>query len=214
MSTIFSKSKMFILALVVSMSMFATSCGNGNGVGGSSLQIPGVNGPTINLVGMDVVISMTITAFTIDIGGSYYIPNFPNSSIEVSPSESGSGTLVSVSVNLNDILGNNIQNLSEMTLPGGRPLPSVAAGQLPASAFTIPAWDNVVVYLGPTVFGVFIPVPGMIQGAIVTASYKVSGTTLGTLSLVGSDSNKQNGGFLLLINITNTLKNDLAAIGK
>lgn len=197
--------------IVLSLSIFQ-SCGNSES-GNSSLDIPGVDGPKIHLVGDQLLISMVFENISVEGGLRYPIPKYNRSYIEVSPDFESAGTLMVFTVDLDDIFKGNVNRLDPQTLPGGRPLPGVSSGALPAVAFTIPKWENVSVYIGPSVFGVFVPVKLKAQGAILTARYKADSVS-GNISLVSADSNGENSGFLLLLNITKNLEKALKYTAK
>ena len=69
---------------------------------------------------------------------------------------------------------------------------------------------NMVFYVGPDVLGVFVPFNKLnLQGAIVSFRfYNKSGSPVGMLSLVGSDSAGKNAGILALVqaNLAGILK--------
>ena len=71
-------------------------------------------------------------------------------------------------------------------------------------AFSIENFHNMTVYLGPDVFGLFVPVSLGMDNSIATFRYYVGGTRMGNLSLVGNDANGENGGLLLLLDMDST----------
>jgi hypothetical protein len=202
--TQFKKSfKAIVLSLAVMLS--ASACGSGSGAGaGKNPVISGISGPTATFVNNDFILSMTLANVSIDAGLTVPIPHMPNSSIQVGPDLQSNGMLISVSLNVTDLQGliKGVDFINPQTLPGGRPLPGVSAGEIPAIAVQVPKWDNMVFYVGTTVFGVFVPVKLGIQNDIATFRfYDTKGDDVGDLSIVGEDSTGANSGILLLIPI-------------
>jgi hypothetical protein len=193
------KLKPLYAAAFLAGSLALTGCG-GAGTG-SNPTISGVNGPTVNFVNGTVVVSMVFDNISIDGGATVPIPKYPNSTFEVGPDFQSGGMLVSLTVSATDFLGNQGAGLNPQTLPGGRPLPGVAAGALPAIAVAIPKLDNAVLYLGPSVIGVFIPFKQLnIAGTIATFRfYNSAKAAVGNISIVGSDANGANAGLLMMM---------------
>lgn len=189
-----------LLAALLSLSTLLTSCGSDSG---ANVDIPGVQGPTVSLHQDKLLISIVFENMIIDGGLRYNIPKYNDSYVEISPDFQSGGTLLAVSVDLDDVFG-NLNGLDPQTLPGGRALPGVISGELPAVAFSIENFHNMTVYLGPDVFGLFVPVSLGMDNSIATFRYYVGGTRMGNLSLVGNDANGENGGLLLLLDMDST----------
>jgi hypothetical protein len=149
-----------------------------------------------------------------DGGLRYNIPKYVNSYLEVSPDLQSSGTLMSISVSLKDIFTGGLDKLDPQTLPGGRNLPGVASGSLPAVAFSIPQFHNMSFYLGQNVFGLFVPAKVGVDGAIASFRYYIAQTAAGTISLVGNDASGSNAGVLLMLNLTGAAKSQLLNVYK
>jgi hypothetical protein len=197
----------FIAAFFAIAAVFTTSCGSDNG---QNLQIPGVKGPTLTLQDDKVLIAMVFENIELQGGLRYAIPEYGNSYIEVSPDLQSSGTLMSVSISISDVFDDNLQLLPPQSLPGGRALPGVSTGRLPAVAFSIPQWKNMAFYLGPKFFGMFIPLKIDIgQDNIVSARFYAGKVRAGNLSIVGPDANGENSGFVLLLDLSSTVKRKL-----
>jgi hypothetical protein len=199
--------KLKTIALGVMMISMATACGTGKG---SNPVIAGVQGPDITYTNGNFMMSMVLTNLTLSGGGTIPIPNMPASSFEITPDLQSAGTLVAVSLSAADIAaltGANLLNPTE--LPGNRPLPGITNGSLPAIAVQVPAWDSMVFYVGPTIFGVFVPVNmGLPAGYELTASlYSTAGVAVGNISVVGLDSTGKNSGVLVLIPIKGAVAN-------
>lgn len=191
------------IIMAIALSLFLVGCGGQQGT--SNLQIPGVDGPKVMLASDSVLISAVFQNMMLDGGLRYAIPKYPNSYIEVGPDFQSGGTLMSVYVSLKDVFSHidgGLTLLEPQKLPGGRPLPGVLSGQLPAVAFSIEKFKNMSIYLGPKVFGVFIPLNVDIGvNNIITARYYINTKRGGNLSLVGKDDKGENSGFLLLIDL-------------
>jgi len=200
MKTIFKKTKILIVSSLLSISLFSTSCGNGTSA--ANMQIPGVQNMSVKLVQDSVLISMVFQSVQLDGGLRYNIPKYPNSYLEISPDLQSAGTLFALNISLKDAFNTNLQTLDPQTLPGGRALPGVAGGRLPAVAFSIEKFKGISIYLGPKLFGIFIPIKSLnIGGSIVTARYYTGSNRIGNLSLVGQDANGENAGLLLMLDM-------------
>lgn len=210
LGNVISKSKTLLLTSVLAVGVLTTSCGSGTSA--KNIDIPGVEKMKVNLLQDNVLISMVVDGIQLDGGLRYNIPKYPNSYLEISPDLQSNGTLMAISVSLDDIFNDKLQKLDPLTLPGGRALPGVAGGKLPAVAFSIEKFKNMAFYLGPNVFGVFVPVKGLdIGSSMITARYYSDDTRIGNITLVGQDDNGENGGFLLLLDMN---KSQLAQLKK
>lgn len=208
----FRMKKLLSGILIVFFALSMTAC-NKDTDSKTSLSIPGVDGPELSLVDDSLLISVVFEELSVEGGLRYAIPNYPNSYIEVSPDFDSEGTLMAVSVDLDDLFGGSLEGLDPMTLPGGRALPGVASGTLPAVAFTIPQWKNISFYLGSDVFGVFFPISGLgMQGSMITARFYSDGKRTGNISLVGEDDDGENAGFLLLLDLDSAMAKKLKYI--
>jgi hypothetical protein len=210
MKNVLSKSRSLLLATVMTLGIFSTSCGNGTSA--SNIQVPGVNGMSVTLNQDNVLISMVIQSIQIDGGLRYNIPKYPNSYLEISPDLQSAGTLMAVSISLKDVFNTSLQTLDPQALPGGRALPGVATGRLPAVAFSIAKFHNMGVYIGPKLFGIFIPVSGLGLGnSMITARYYSGANRIGNISLVGEDANGENSGILLMLDMGTSVQSQLKA---
>ncbi len=210
MNTLRQKNLLVTLLIVLSAA-FGTSCGDSS----TQLEIPGVDGPELTLQQDNLLIAMTFENIQLDGGLRYAIPEYQNSYVEIGPSLSSSGTLMSISVSLDDVFDGDLQLLDPQKLPGDRNLPGVASGALPAVAFTIPNWENMTFYLGSKFFGVFVPVKMNIgTNNIVTARFYSGKVRAGNISLVGPDANGENSGFVLLLDLSSSVKKRLKKIAK
>lgn len=190
---------------------FATSCGNNST---SNIQIAGIKGPNVTLLQDNLLISMVFENVQMDGGLRYNIPKYKYSYMEVSPDLQSSGTLMSISVSLKDVIDGGLDKLDPQKLPGGRNLPGVASGALPAVAFSIEKFHNMSFYLGKDVFGIFVPATVGVDGAIASFRYYVGQKAAGTISLVGNDDKGENSGVLLLLNLTGATKTKMMSVYK
>lgn len=213
MTNLFAKTKLLVLSAVVSVGVLSTSCGDGTS--SSNINVPGVKGMSVTLQQDSVLISMVFQSIQLDGGLRYNIPKYPNSYLEISPDLQSAGTLMAINISLKDALNTNLQLLDPQTLPGGRSLPGVAGGRLPAVAFSIEKFKNMSFYLGPKIFGVFIPLKSLgIGSSIITARYYTGSNRIGNISLVGEDANGDNAGLLLMLDMSTTVQTQLKSIAK
>lgn len=190
--------KRYSLLLLTILGLLSFTACNGKN---SNVKIDGIDGPTVTLLEDNLMISMVLENVQLDGGLRYNIPKYPNSYIEISPDLQSSGTLMSVSIAIDDMLDTDLQGLDPQKLPGGRPLPGVVSGALPAVAFSIEKFNNMSVYVGPEVFGIFVPVNLNVENSILSFRYYISEKRAGTVSVVGNDQDGENGGVLLLLDI-------------
>lgn len=210
---IFTQTKTLVLSIALTAAMFSTSCGNGTS--SSNIKVPGVDNMSVTLVQDNVLISMVFQGLQLDGGLRYNIPKYPNSYLEISPDLQSNGTLMAISVSLKDALNTSLQTLNPLTLPGGRPLPGVVGGRLPAVAFSIEKFKNMGFYLGPKLFGVFIPLKSLgIGNSIITARYYTGSNRIGNISLVGEDLNGENAGILLMLDMNANVQSQLKTVAK
>jgi len=194
-------SRTALAGLLITLSLLVTSCGSGTS--GKNMSIPGLNGPNVVLLGDDILINVVFENMTIEGGARYNIPKYPNSYVEIAPDLESDGTLMAFSVSLDDIFGDNVKQLDPLTLPGGRAIPGVSSGTLPAVAFSIEKFKNVAFYIGPKIFGIWIPLSKLnMPGAMITTRFYTGSKRVGNLSLVGEDSNGENAGFFLALTVS------------
>ncbi len=183
-----------------------TSCGSDNG---SNIEIPGVDGPKVSLIQDKMLVSMTFEAVELDGGLRYSIPRYPNSWLEIAPALNSNGTIMTMSLALSDIMNSDLLLLDPQSLPGGRALPGVRTGALPSVAFSIEKFNNMSFYVGPEVFGFFIPATLGIDNGIASFRYYIGDKRAGTISLVGADTNGENSGLLLMLDMNANTKRSL-----
>jgi len=203
-----TKSLVVSLCLTTTL-LFTTSCGKD---GGNNIDIPGIRGPIVNIIEDTIIISFVYEKFAIPAGARFKIPNYEHSYVEISPDLESNGTLLQLQISLQDVMGGDLETLDPQRLPGGRPLPGVASGELPAVAFTIEEFHNVSLYLGKHVYGVFVPVKLPLKESIPTFRFYIDGKRMGNISLVGKDSNGENDGVLLMLDLAAETKQLLQEI--
>ena len=203
-----------VLVSLLFLTMFGLiGCNNGDD-GGTNIQIPGVQGPTVTLNGEHVIINMLFENLILEGEVTIDVPQFRDSYVTLKAGANG-GTAMFLVVSAADLLDDTLQDLDPQTLPGGRALPGVAAGSLPAVAFTVEQFNNMSFYIGPEVFGTFIPLKDFgTNGSIISARYYIGDKASGTISLVGADTDGENAGILLLLNMDITTKRFLKRLLK
>jgi len=164
-----------------------------------NITIPGVNGPVVTVENGQVLLSMVAKNISFDGGARISIPKYPNSYVEISPDLESSGTIFAMNVAKEDFTNRNPGDFTPAKLPGGRPIPGVINGSLPAVAFNLSNFHDVTVYIGPKVLGFFIPAHLNIGSNIVTYKYYMGNKRVGNISVVGPDRQGKNSGVLLLL---------------
>ena len=207
-----NKWKKYIISAIAIFTLgFASSCENNST---SNIQIAGIQGPSVSLLQDNLLVSMVFENVQLDGGLRYNIPKYKYSYLEISPDLQSNGTLMTISISMKDIIEGGLDQLDPQKLPGGRNLPGVAGGSLPAVAFSIEKFHNMSFYLGKNIFGIYVPTTVGVDGAIASFRYYINQKAAGTISLVGNDESGQNSGVLLMINLTGTTKSKMMSIYK
>jgi hypothetical protein len=190
--------KLLATSTALAAVFFLSACTpDDNGVNPS---IDGMDGPHVNVANGFVTTSMIFKNIDIDGGADIPIPHFPGSSLYVGPNFDTGGMLLRLNVSVKEFWDNQDLNLNPHTLPGGRALPTVANGALPAVAMLVPQLNNTVLYLGLDVVGFFTPFNLDTSGVIVSMNFRnTENVKVGTISLVGADPEGKNSGVLLLL---------------
>lgn len=184
-----------MMALTI-MTTLAVSCGSQPELP----QINGIKGPFFNVQDGKVLISVTFEQLELIGGGTFPISKMPGSQFELAPAQFG-GTLMQVSLDVSDIDNTDWGLVDPTTLPGGRPLPGIVGGKLPAVAMQVEELNDATFYVSKQVFGFFVPFKVDASGAIVTFRLNMDNKHIGNISLVGNDQSGENGGLLLLMNL-------------
>lgn len=195
-----------LLALLMSFALFFTGCGNG---GTANIQIPGVSGPTVALQGENIVIDMVFEKIMMEGTIRYAIPQVENSYVDLATDATTGGAHLSFVVSINGLLKGYGSTVDPLKLPGGRNLPGVASGSLPAVAFTIEKFKNITFYIGKDVFGFFVPFDVGFDANIASFRYYVGTKRGGNISLVGRDADGTNSGILLLLDMNAQIQSKL-----
>jgi len=209
MITQFLKTKARGTAVMITLTSLLglTACGD-NG-GGNNIEIPGVDGPTIELSEENLKITMIFENVAFDGGIRYGIPKYPSSWLEVAPDLQSAGSIMTMTLAIDDVLDDDLLLLDPQKLPGGRDLPGVRGGSLPAVAFSIENFNNMSFYVGPEVFGFFVPAGVDFDNGIATFRYFIGDDRAGNISIVGKDQNGENAGLLLLLDMDSSTKKKL-----
>jgi hypothetical protein len=196
-------------ALLSILAVLAVSCGSQPNVP----NIPGVQGPFFNVQDGKVLISLNIEKLDLMMGGRYPLTKLPNSFVELSPAQMG-GTFMQVALALEDIEGTDWSLVDPTALPGGRPLPGVVGGRLPAIAVNIPSAKDTTFYVSKQIFGFFLPFKVDVTDAVLTFRIFMDDKHIGNVSLVGNDQSGDNSGMLLLMNLDKNAKARLQTLIK
>lgn len=192
-----------------SMLVLLMSCGNNES---KNIDIAGINGPVLNLDQDNVQLITEFQNISMEGSLKYNVPKFKYSTIELSPSLSEHASKMTVSISLKDLYENKDLLLENQTLPGGRHIPGIPSGRLPGVAFSIENFKGMKIYLSEGHFGIFYPHEIGIENAIASFRYYLTKKFVGTISLIGSDDQGENSGFLLLIKIDETMNKQLKSI--
>jgi len=206
-----SKTKSIVLTTCLAMTLFfSTSCNHHENV-----KIPGMTGPTVNIQEDLIVVTFIYQKFTVPSEARFQIPNYDHSFVTISPNGENGGTILEFTIAIEDILNGDLDTQDPQRLPGGRPLPGVASGELPAVAFTLSdQFFDITLYLGNNVYGVFVPIELPFDDTIPTFRFEIEGKRLGNISLVGKDENGENSGVLLMLDLAANTKRMLRRIAR
>jgi hypothetical protein len=211
MRNILSK-KLLTILTVIGLTFF-TSCG---GETTGNVSIPGVKGPNVSLLEDNVIISMVMENVNVLVGATYQVPKYKNSFVGLNPNLEGAGSVLTFTVSLDDIFSSDVRELDPKTLPGGRMIPGVASGALPAVAFQLEdALGNTAFYVGPKVFGIWVPLPSFnVYGLAVTHAFMVGDKRAGNLTLFGKDPEGNHSGFFLALSVNTVAEKRLKRLSK
>lgn len=200
MSFLVTRGKTLSATFLLLLSLTFTGCGKGDG---KNIKIAGVTGPTLSVVSDGLLISMVFENIDLNGGLRYPVPEYENSYLEVAPDLQSGGTLLAFYVSYLDVYDNQdyLTLLDPQTLPGGRPIPGLISGKLPAVAFSIPDLYDMGFYLGNKVYGLWVPVDFGLNQIVGTFRFYESGRRVGNISVVGKDANGENSGFFLALDL-------------
>jgi len=200
--------KLFLQSLMILSLIVMSSCGKNS----SNISIPGIVGPNVSLLQDTFTVKMVFENIMLDGGLRYNIPKYNYSYIEISPDTQTKGTLMTISLSLQDLFDGGLDKLDPLKLPGGRNLPGVAGGSLPAVAFSIEKFHNMTFYVGKNILGIFVPAKVGADGSIASFRYYVNSKAAGTISLVGKDTAGLNDGVLLMLDLNSSTQAQLKNI--
>lgn len=204
------KNKFLKILTLTGLLIASVSCGNSGEV-----SIPGVQGPTVNLLEDNLVVSMVLEDVSIMAGATYKVPKYKKSYIGLNPNLEGVGAVLTFTVSLDDIFSSDVKELDPKTLPGGRMIPGVASGALPAVAFSVDSLKNMAFYVGPSIFGMWIPLPNFdLYGFAWTKAFTVGEKRVGNITLFGKDENGENAGFFLGLSVKQAYQEKLEKLSK
>jgi hypothetical protein len=202
------KTSLLTLATIATLG-FTTSCGKNDS---TNINIAGVKGPTVSLLQDNLLITAVFENIQLEGGLRYNIPKYKYSFLEISPDLESNGTVMQVSISVKDLVDGKLDQLDPQKLPGGRNLPGVTTGSLPAVAFTVEKFKNMSLYVGKDIFGIFLPTTVGVDGAIASFRYYIGEKRAGTISIVGADANGENAGVLLMLDMKGQVKSQLMNI--
>lgn len=151
--------------------------------------------------GDPVTLSIPLKGQNIKFGVKVQIPDLEGAYVELIPKIGDKAPVVFLSVP-RDVFDNDKFRLRDpATLPGGRELPKVATGKLPAVALQVKEWNDVVFYLGFEVAGVFIPTKGKDPDLEITLPMSDNnGRQIGWWTRIPQDTAQSNGGYFISFN--------------
>lgn len=204
------KNRFLGVLTLISMMVFSVSCGKAGDV-----SIPGVQGPNVSLLEDNLILSMVIEDMEIIAGATYKVPKYKSSFIGLNPNLEGAGAVLTFTVSLDDIFSAETKELDPKTLPGGRMIPGVAQGALPAVAFSVDSMKNMAFYVGPSIFGVWIPLPKFeLYGFAWTKAFNVGDKRVGNITLFGKDENGENSGFFVGLSVKSAYEKRLKRLSE
>ena len=73
-------------------------------------------------------------------------------------------------------------------------------------------FNNMTLYVGKDIFGIFLPASVGIDGAMASFRYYIADKNAGTISIIGKDANGENSGVLLLLNMKGQVKTQMMKV--
>ncbi|HBQ20579.1 MAG: hypothetical protein A2Z91_07330 [Deltaproteobacteria bacterium GWA2_38_16] len=162
---------------------------------------PKIKLPNVKVTfGDPVTLSLPLSGQEITVGAKLDVPDLEGAFVELIPQIGNVPATVFLSVPAK-VFDNPAFRLRDPgTLPGGRPLPKVAEGKLPAVALEVPQWNNIVFYLGLEVAGLFAPTTGKEPDVQLTLPISDnSGRNIGFITRIPQE-NGANGGYFVSFN--------------
>jgi hypothetical protein len=173
-----------VKAMVLCLAIIITpSCGQQ----GELPQINGVQGPLLNVVDGQVLLTMKFLNMQVDAGLKVPVPKTQNSYLEFSPNMIDGGMILQVYMDVEDLKSVNIGVGDGNYLPDGRAVPGVPGGRLENSLRIDTQWHDISFFYSKQVFGLWIPVGFETAGISGSWNIKVNQKSVGFLGLVGND---------------------------
>lgn len=180
--------KQWIFSLKAAVLCFAIiltpSCGQ---QGGGLPPISGVQGPLLNVVDGQVLLTFKFLNMQVDAGLKAPIPKTHNSYFEFSPNMIDGGMILQAYLDVEDLNRINIGIGDGNYLPDGRAVPGVPGGKLENSLRIDTQWHDISFFYHKQVFGLWIPVGFETAGISGSWNITVNQKRVGYLGLVGND---------------------------
>lgn len=162
---------------------------------------PKIKLPDVKLTfGDPVTLTIPLKGQEILVGVKLDIPDVTGAFVELIPQVGNTPASVFLSVPAKAFDSPDFRLRDPGTLPGGRPLPKVSEGKLPAVALVVPQWNNIVFYLGLEVAGLFVPTKGKDPDMQITFPISDnSGRQIGFITRIPQE-NGENGGYFISFN--------------
>jgi hypothetical protein len=135
------------------------------------------------------------------------VPHYVDAAVEVRKRRRDRGIFVKAKISVEDLFNKNIHALPKRALPGGRAIPGVIDGVLPATRVPLGRAGNnkvITIYQNRDVFAFFYPHEHG-QRSEVTPYY-VEEVQVGHLVLIEADENGRNEGFLYVLPVTEKMR--------
>lgn len=189
--------KQLILSLKVlalSSVLMVTSCGN---QGESLPNLPGVKGPTFNVVAGKILVTLNLLNVNIAAGAIIPVPETRSSTFSIAPNLIDGGTTLQFSLDPAEIKGVTVGE-DPNTLPDGRPLPGIPGGELPSLRVDTQLF-NTSFYFAKTLFGFYVPFQLNTSGFGAYYTIRLNGVDAGLLGLVPSNLEGRNSGLVIFL---------------
>jgi hypothetical protein len=176
--------------------LLAGSCGPTGGVP----RMNGVEGPLINVVNGQVLVTFKFLNLSPDFGIGGPVPETRNSTFQIMPNLEDGGMLFVLTLDPADLREINIGIGDPNTLPDGRPIPGIPGGTLKDSLRIDTEFHDMSFYYSEKLFGLWIPFGFDTAGISGYWNLVNNGANIGMFSLIGNDEARgyKAGGLLFL----------------
>lgn len=160
---------------------------------------PKIQLPDVRIAfGDPVTLTLPLKDLEITVGVRIPIKDLDGAFVELIPQMGNNPATVILSVPAATFDNPAFRLRDPATLPGGRPLPRIVEGKLPAIALEIPQWRHIVFYLGLETAAIFVPTKGKDPNVQITLPISDgSGRDIGFITRVPQDNSGQNGGYFV-----------------